>query len=341
MEKVARISPTVLRSDTHPVTLMELFHRLERDEARDNPDTLVDVAKLEMADADTLVAPDGRGFALNDWSRKQLTSRLGIRWERWFENASDGDVAEEMNRRMGRAVGQVKLRTRNNDDGPPELRAVVSSGYSPLPDASIARGLLGALAHVSRDPKVHRVHITPMTTTYFVSVGEPYRPGGHGDVGDVWGGLICRNSNTGFASLAVSLFLVRLVCRNGMTAPHEDSTVLRRVHRGLDAGDLDGKLYTKLRSMPARLRRGTDALADSAHIAVRDVDGSVRSMLQESRLPLRLASGIMEAYAHEPHATVFGVAQAITLAAQSLPSEERFELERAAGTYVETQLVAR
>lgn len=338
MESVARIIPRAMKNSTQPSTLSELLQRVEQDEARDNPDLTVELSKLEMDDVDMLMTPDGRGFGLNDWSRKQLASMLGIRWDRWVENARDADVADELNRRLSRAAGRVKLRTRNQDSGPAELRAVVSPGYSPVPDATIARALLGALAHVSRDPRVQRVQISEMTTTFVLSIGEPYRPGGHGDVGDVWGGLVCRNSNVGFAALAVNLYLVRLICKNGMTLPDEGSTVLRRIHRGLDLADLEPKLYNKLRGLPARLQRGTDALAESAHMRVDDVDVAVRTMLQESRLPLRLLPGIIEAYQHEQHQTVFGVAQAITLAAQSLPAEQRFDLERAAGTYVETQL---
>jgi len=63
-------------------------------------------------------------------------------------------------------------------------------------------------------------------------------------VGDIWGGLMVRNSGVGFASLQMIAFLVRLVCRNGLCAPLPDAVLLRRRHRGLDDSRLRGDAWT-------------------------------------------------------------------------------------------------
>ncbi|MCA9585827.1 MAG: hypothetical protein KC657_10765 [Myxococcales bacterium] len=118
-----------------------------------------------------------------------------------------------------------------------------------------------------------------------------------------------------------------------MTVPHEEA-VLRRVHRGLDVRDLESKLYAKLRDLPARLRKGTDTLAATTRIPVNDVVDEIGRFLEKARLPRRLAPQIEAAYKKEADASVFGVVQAVTLAAQGLPAEQRHELERAAGDYV-------
>lgn len=60
----------------------------------------------------------------------------------------------------------------------------------------------------------------------------------------------------------------------------------------------------------------------------------LRSILRDARLPLRLLRPLLDAHAKEPLPNAFGVSQALTLAAQSLSPEERFELERAAGRYL-------
>ena len=67
---------------------------------------------------------------------------------------------------------------------------------------------------------------------------------------------------------------------------------------------------------------------------VENVEDAVRGVLTESNLPLRLFDPIMEAYGKEPAPTVFGVSQAITLAAQRFSPEERLQLEQAAGEYL-------
>lgn len=55
-------------------------------------------------------------------------------------------------------------------------------------------------------------------------------------------------------------------------------------------------------------------------------------------MPRRLAPQIEAAYKKEEHASAFGIVQAVTLAAQSLGAEERYELERAAGNYAASSL---
>ena len=339
MESITTIVPRIMNglAPRRPFTLTKLIEQLEEEERHDNPDLVLPLRDLQMVDAERLAVPDGRTFRLNDWSRRQTASLLGLRWDRWFENASGSDVAEEVNRRLQRSSAEVRVRTRSRPDEGPELRALVTPRYTPVPDSVVARGIVASIGHYNADPTVVRAHVTERTTSFVIGVGEPYKPGGDGRVGDVWGGLLVRNSNTGFAALAVQLHLTRLVCLNGMTVPHEEA-VLRRVHRGLDIGDLEVKLYAKLRDLPARLRKGTDTLAATTRIRVDDVNEEIGRFLENARQPRRLAPQIEAAYKKEEHASAFGIVQAITLAAQSLSAEERYELERAAGAYAASSL---
>jgi hypothetical protein len=339
MESINTIVPRIMNGLTprRPFTLKKLIEQLEEEERHDNADVVLPLHELRMIDGEHLAVPDGRAFQLNDWSRRQTSSLLGLRWDRWFENASGDAVAEEVNRRLHRAGGEVRIRTRSRPNYEPEVRAVVTPGYTPVSDSMVARGVLAAIGHFTTDPTVVRAHVTERTTSFVIGVGEPYRPGGDGRVGEVWGGLVVRNSNTGFAALGIQLYLTRLVCLNGMTVPHEEA-VLRRVHRGLDVGDLESKLYAKLRDLPARLRKGTDTLAATTRIPVNDVVDEIGRFLESARLPRRLAPQIEAAYKKEQHPSAFGIVQAITLAAQSLEAEDRYELERAAGTYAASSL---
>jgi hypothetical protein len=57
-------------------------------------------------------------------------------------------------------------------------------------------------------------------------------------------------------------------------------------------------------------------------------------LLRRARVPRKQLTAIEAAYQKEPDATAFGMAQAVTRAAQGFSSETRFDLERAASTYL-------
>jgi uncharacterized protein (DUF1778 family) len=57
-------------------------------------------------------------------------------------------------------------------------------------------------------------------------------------------------------------------------------------------------------------------------------------------MPQKLLPELQAAYALEPEQTLFGISQAVTRASQNLSSEERFDLDRAAGTYLQQNISA-
>jgi hypothetical protein len=146
--------------------------------------------------------------------------------------------------------------------------------------------------------------------------------------------ILIRNSGVGFASLVVVLHLTRLACLNGMVAPLPEATLVHRRHRGIEDGALREALAEKLVDLPGRLHQGDRRLAAAELTSVPDVEGAIKALLKDRNLPRKLLPAIMAAYGKEPNATAFGVSQALTLAAQDLSSEERFELEEAAGAYL-------
>jgi hypothetical protein len=167
-----------------------------------------------------------------------------------------------------------------------------------------------------------------------VRVGEPYQQVRGGKVGEVWGGILIRNSGVGFASLLVVLHLTRLVCLNGMVAPLPDAVLLRRKHRGIEDQALHELLGEKLANLPGRIHRSQRQLVSAEAFAVDDVEATVRTILKDASLPLKLLPSILHAYRAEALPNAFGISQALTLAAQSLRPEERLELEEAAGQYL-------
>ena len=322
-----------------PTNLHELIGVFEAQEARENPDATVPLRTLTMTEDDTLLVPDRGDFTFTDWSRKQCASLLGIRWDRWFENANPHERADELNRRFARANGSVKVRTRRavDDDAAEhgEVTALVSPGYAPIADSRIGRILANALASTEPELRLVRFDLTDKTASYVVKIGEAYRQGGPGEVGDVWGGLLIRNSGVGFASLMVVMHLTRLLCKNGMVAPVANPILLRRRHRGATDDKLAALLSEQVNGLPERLGNGVRVLHSARERRVYDVPGTIRDTLRRASLPMRLASGIIEAFDSEPNFTAFGVSQAFTLAAQRVPAEMRVELERAASNMLQ------
>lgn len=350
---VPSTTEVVRESDTNPPsplrhrkprTLHDLVEALRERESYENEDLVLETKTLRFT-ADGLVEAPGKGvFQLNDWSRSQLASRVGLAgFDRYFENATGSQRSDEMNQRFARGAGTLRLRTRRLfDDEEPVVRgtsgvltALLSSSYTPVPDSVTASKLEATLENAD-EAEVVRFELTEMTTTIWVKLGDAYRKDEdpHAEIGALWGSIAIRNSSTGFASLSILLSLIRLVCLNGMTAP-SDSIVLRRAHRGLDdLGAIDAKLKLGLENVGPRLHASTRTLVASLKHAVPNIEEEVKAVLQRARLPKRFLQGVLAAYAREPKQSAFGISQALTLAAQTFSAEDRFELERAAGSYL-------
>ncbi|MBF0503394.1 MAG: DUF932 domain-containing protein [Candidatus Riflebacteria bacterium] len=325
----------------HPVrTLHDLIWKFQDLEAQSNDDTVIELNKLKVLDNAKIQIPNLGDYQLTDWSRKQMSLLVGIKYDRWFNNASPADQSAELTRRFARSNELVRLRTRKNDhlstDG--ILRGFVSPKYTPVKDSQIARLMLMALRNVDPDMRLIRANITDRTVSYVIGVGQPYLIGGLGDVGDVWGGILVRNSDVGYASLKISLHLTRLVCRNGMTAPLKNAELLRRKHtKGILDDNLLQLLGERLIEVPGQLRQSGQVMLNASSVQIANPEEEIERILDSSNLPKRLLNPVMAAYAIEPRNTAFGVISAFTRAAQQgFSPEERLEIENAASAYLQT-----
>ena len=66
------------------------------------PDRIVHVADLRFTSAGHIALPDGVEYRLNAWSRKQLASLVGVRWDKWFSSATPQERSDEISRRLAR-----------------------------------------------------------------------------------------------------------------------------------------------------------------------------------------------------------------------------------------------
>ena len=65
---------------------------------------------------------------------------------------------------------------------------------------------------------------------------------------------------------------------------------------------------------------------------------TIRKLAEERKLSQKFTDEVVSGYLVEPEATRFGVINAFTRAAQGLAPLQRIEMERFAGTLLETQL---
>jgi hypothetical protein len=319
-------------------TLEGLITQFEETESLENPDAVVPLRSLRMTDGETVAVPAHGSFRFTDWSKQQCAQLLGVRWDRWFATASSTEQAEEINRRLWRNQHEVRLRTSrvaeatNGTHG--VLRALVTPGYSPIEDSRVAHLLASVLRGCDPELRIVRSDVTDRSTTYVVGIGRPFRGGDSHEVGDVWGGLLVRNSGVGFASLTISVHLTRLLCKNGMTAPLPDAVMVRRAHRGLGEEKLRDVLMGRLTDLPLRFREAGNLFRLAEERRVEDVRVEVTAILRGAGLPRRNLDAILQAWEREPRNTAFAVSQAVTRAAQGMSPELRFDLERAAGAYL-------
>ena len=220
------------------------------------------------------------------------------------------------------------MRTGLTDEGP-VIRAVVSPTYEAVKDSTIASSLLRTLG----DLKVQRSGVTEMSTSFVVEVGEPLKKGGI--VGTLHGGLLVRNSDVGYASLAVLAHLTRLICSNGMVAPVGEGEIVRARHRFVDVLKIEAQIVQGIAKLPEGLIRAANILSASTERRIEGkVEDEIHEVLREAHLLRRHERAVVLAYQREPHASAFGISQAMTLAAQDATPEDRVALEGAAGAYL-------
>lgn len=306
--------------------------------ARDDlayPDAVLPLARLRATPEGRVEVPGIGRLSLTDWSRNQLSRMLGVRWERWFDEAlvSPDERADELNRRLQRHQGDWKIRARRFAPGEtPEsdgvLRAFVSPTYAPIDDARVFDRLGAVLGSRTADFRFMRTSLTAATSQYVAVAGAEFNLGVR-TFDPHLNGILIANSEVGARALTVVVYLVRLVCTNGMVA--HDCDRFHRVHRAAKDDALEAALGGFLAKLPGNWTTAASTLRAARNLALPEPERTIEEMLGEAKDLRRHRETVLMAYRQEPEPNLFGILQAITRAAQALPPEGRLELERFAG----------
>jgi hypothetical protein len=152
----------------------------------------------------------------------------------------------------------------------------------------------------------------------------------------IMGGLFLTNSETGHKALRVEPRLFRVKCSNGMIV---EELVTREIHIGNGDEIADEIIYLSLRRSIRELfnRFGEIVLMmrESTEAKIRNPQKVIQNVVEQYRLSESQKANILMAFGAEPEYDQYGIASAVTLAAQKEETwEKSVELEKLGGKLV-------
>jgi hypothetical protein len=150
------------------------------------------------------------------------------------------------------------------------------------------------------------------------------------------GGLLLTNSETGHRALRIEPRMFRVQCTNGMVI--EEFTT-RQIHLGNGDDETDEMVYLSIRRSIKELFGSfgeiIQTLRETTEIKVRNPQRVINNVVENYRLSEDQKEHILMAFGAEPEADKFGIANAVTRAAQYEESwEKALELERIGGKLI-------
>lgn len=299
------------------------------------PDQVVHVADLRMTPEGNITLPGALSYRINDHAKRQISSLLGLRWEKWFGSASGEERAEEVNRRFQRTPGEKKIRAWVDRDGQADgvARAFLAPTFTPIDDArlfdrmnTMLRGLLDEYRFTAVQFTDSTTHYTAVHTEAFDLDGDLLHPGFH-----------LRNSEVGASALSLDDHWLRLVCLNGLMVRVGGKRSLYRTHRAIEDDQLAAALVIAVGRLPERWAPAFAWMQSAKRTFVPHPDDAVAAILGDSaEVPKGLLEEAQRVVLRDGDLTRFGVVQAITLVAHQTNKDPdvRFAMERLAGDYL-------
>jgi hypothetical protein len=152
----------------------------------------------------------------------------------------------------------------------------------------------------------------------------------------ITGGLLLVNSETGHRALRIEPRTFRVQCTNGMVM---EEFAARQIHLGNGDNGFDETVYLSIRrsirELFGRFGEIVQALRESTEIKVRNPQRVISNVVEHYRLSEDQKANILMAFGAEPEADQYGIANAVTRAAQSEKSwENSLEMERIGGKVI-------
>jgi hypothetical protein len=150
----------------------------------------------------------------------------------------------------------------------------------------------------------------------------------------IMGGLFLTNSETGHKALRVEPRLFRVKCSNGMII---EEFVTREIHIGDEV--FDDMIYLSIRKsireLFSRFGEITQSMREATEVKIKSPQKVINNVVEQYRLSEDQKENILIAFGAEPEYDKYGIANAITLAAQKEETwEKSVELEKIGGNLI-------
>lgn len=152
----------------------------------------------------------------------------------------------------------------------------------------------------------------------------------------IMGGIFITNSETGHKALRVEPRMFRVKCSNGMIV---EELVTREIHIGNGDEISDEIVYLSLRrsirELFGRFGEIVLMLRESTEIKIRNAHKVIQNVVEQYKLSESQKANILMAFGAEPEYDKYGIANAVTLAAQKEETwEKSVEMERIGGRLI-------
>ena len=209
------------------------------------------------------------------------------------------------------------------------VRAVLSDRYAPLDNAD----LLGTLVPLLEDRfEVRGIALT--SESLHLRLVDPRLAREVLPDDRLLAGVHIANSEVGRRSVTVDALVWRLVCLNGLVMLQKGRSLLRQRHISWDRPRFADALRVAVSEAAMAGAGLIDRLQAATREPVPDVEGVVRAIARQASLTQAVQEKVLAALRATPppqQERVYGLVQALTFTAQSLPPDDRYDLEVTAG----------
>lgn len=149
-------------------------------------------------------------------------------------------------------------------------------------------------------------------------------------------GIMIGNSEVGMGSVSVEPFVFRKPCTNDLIVSQEKS--FRHAHIHLTEYEMTRRMAEAVSEGFRVASSVLDAFLRTREEPVEDPLAAIRKIAEARQLSQKMKDELVSSYLIEPEGSRFGVINAFTNAAQKLGPLQRIEMERFAGTLLESPL---
>lgn len=292
-------------------------------------DTTVSRNDLQLCDGQILFAHETGEEQLSPttWATGQLCTRLGIPAP-YFRRCPPElqDVQGNHWLRYGEHKPDEKWLLRAKDAN---LRAILSERYSPLDNATLLDELRPLL------PTHYRVDWFGLSDeSLHLRVVDPHRLKEVLPDDALTVGIHLSNSEVGLRSVTVDALVYRLVCSNGLIRLVKGKSLMRQRHLHVSGIRFIGVLDEAIENALKESENFLDQMQAATKTPVPEIEEVLEKIAERWHLSDETQESVKGALKREPagqQESLFGLVNAFTSAAQTLPDDQRYDLEVLAG----------